>query len=119
MIKFDFLSHYHTQYTEGDCWILARVLNEKYGSDIVISPSFPEWCHAAIMTRSGLVVDIEGIYNLDSFTDRHGFPVYWDRKENGKLESDFTFYDSGPHWDQANMIADMIVNHLNNIGVIL
>lgn len=119
MIPFDFLSQYHSQYTEGDCWVLARCLNEDYNLDIVVSPDIPFWYHAAVQTSAGLIVDIKGVHNIESFSEDWGFPIYWDNDENGNLESDMTFFGTEPDWDQASDIANLIFKRLDDLGVIL
>lgn len=73
-MKFGFDEEIITQYTEGDCWILANALNKLYGYDRILvgfgdglDDIKATWIHAANYLPGGLIVDIEGVHNEDDF----------------------------------------------------
>lgn len=74
--KFDYCTN--EAFTSGDCWRLASALNLKYGYPLVAFFFDNEgldngyWCHFAVQTEDGRVLDITGIHDTSEVEKEWG-----------------------------------------------
>lgn len=65
----------HEMFTEGDCWVLADVIRERTGWKFAFAMNLKGdknsgWCHAAVMTPNGAILDVEGLHVQDAWMKR-------------------------------------------------
>jgi len=61
-----------SDFTEGACWRLAQALHQQTGWTIVtcsMEEDTAAWCHAAVKTPAGTIVDIKGEWDAETWLD--------------------------------------------------
>ena len=88
----------HIAFTQGYCAALALALNHITDCKMVKS-----WCHAAVISFDGRVLDIEGVHNPTKFERKWGRVEPCDER---KLDEDFYNVE---HWRKALPFAKLLV----------
>lgn len=97
----------HEMFTSGDCWVLARTLRARTGWDYVFAMNHltdkeEGWSHAAVITPTGEVIDINGAH-----TDREEWGRGWGAERVLVTREPLHFDCLDPMWDDDYLSSEV------------
>lgn len=99
---FDMSSEVVEAFTQGDCWALATEVARVSGWTMVTLSATDDkeaWCHVAVWTPDGHILDIQGVWNPDEWAN------YWEYSLGGQDcdFADWTHAEFKEHSDREGM----------------